>query len=1370
MTNKWGAYKERFLSTPLIYVKVVLWLVCLFFFTDLSANRNIRFIHLTNDDGLPNNTASSVCQDYKSFIWIATKNGLCKYDGQNVSTYYISDKIGKNDIISNQMQYVFEDGRKRLWAVSQSDMILYNRNMDRFESVLHYDTENSFIRTICCDNENNVYAAGNDLLKYDEEKHKFEPVLKNEKKINKSITSLAMDKEGLLWAGTMFEGLICVDAKNRKSNYYYHDNKNPYSVISNKILSLYKDSKEQLWIGTEDKGICLYDSDSKRFISFAGFPDVCVRAFAEDPEGNIWIGTEEGLYIYSPETGTFANYKQNYSDKYSLNDNAIYAIFRDKEDNMLVGTYFGGINILPNSFRHFHYYNYGNSDQFLSGKVVRQIVGDNAGNLWIATEDGGLDYYNRQTDRFEYFKPDKNHNSISYHNVHSLLLDSRQNLWAGTYLGGLNRYDLKTKQFTHYSHKNYPNMIADNVFSLIEDKEDRIWVGTTNGLTIYSRETNMFTRFKPQRFGAKPVNHLLQDSEGDIWIATRKNGLFCYNKNTDNLSNFIHTSNKNSIPDNYINYIFEDSKKNIWIGTYEDGLCKYNKQTESFTVYNETNGLSSNTVFGIIESNSGNLWISTNNGLSCMDVVNGTFTNYSVSEGLPNKQFNYNSVYKDPQGILYFGSINGMIAFDPEDMETTEYTPHVEFTDFKIFGKSIDPDENKSPLSKNIEEVEEIHLNSKQAQSFTLEFTVPTLSHSNSTFFAIKLNTDNSWSYIGQQRHVTYANLPHGKYRIMVKAAFNNNWTGDKPTKSITIIIDPPFWLSPVAYLIYTLVVAGIAIFFYNFLRSRQKEKNLILLERLEKEKIKEVNNLKLNFFTNISHELKTPLSLILTPLQSFLNKNVFNQEIRQKMELIANNALRMNRLIDELILFIKAETKQEKIRVKKGDLLNFIENISEGFRVLADEKEIEYVVDISPSTEEVRFAPEKVEKIVYNLLSNAFKYTGSGKIVLTAFLNHETDYTYLNLTVSDTGIGIAPDEIEKIFENYYQVKDFAKGKKTGFGIGLALTRELVLLHKGSISVSSEPDKGSVFSVKLNVDSGAFSHDEISGNAADARFIEEYKYLSVNPEDKEAGTHENTIDGEISDRQYKMLIVEDNRELLNFYRELFSDVYTVITEENGKKGLETAKSQLPDIIISDIMMPELTGTQLARKLKTSLDTCHILLILLTSKTGEEAQLEGYDSGADLYIEKPFNPVLMRKQISNLLNTKENQKKLYLANKVELSDIVTNARDKKLISDIEKIILENMDNSAFSINEILKEIGIGRTLLHVKLKSMVGLSATEFINNIRIKESVKMLLSGCNISEAAYSTGFSSPSYYTHCFKKMFGVSPSEYLANKKFNN
>jgi ligand-binding sensor domain-containing protein/signal transduction histidine kinase/DNA-binding response OmpR family regulator len=1341
------------------------------FFTLFPVNaergRNIRFTHLTNEDGLPNNTAYSVCQDYKGFIWIATKSGLCKYDGKTIFIYRLAGEEVGVRTTSNQVRQVFEDYRQRLWAVSYTGVYLYNRDMDKFESIIRY-SEASFIRVACDDNENHVYAAGNEILKYNETTGRFEAIpISHGERIQRNITCLISDKYGQLWAGTMFGGLLCVDIKNGKLSNYTHNENNPHSLISDKILSLYRDSENRIWIGTEDRGICYYDENSKYFVRIKDFPNVCVRAFAEDPDGNIWMGTEDGLYIYTPETGKFTNHKQNYNDKHSLNDNAIYAIFRDREDNMLLGTYFGGINIYPDSFRRFFYYDYGYSNEYLSGKAVRQIVGDSSGNLWIATEDGGLNYFDRQKDRFEHFKPGQKRNSISYHNVHSLLLDSRNHLWVGTYLGGLNRYDLKTKHFTHYSHVKYPDMIVDNVFSLIEDRDHEIWVGTTGGLSIFNPATNQFRKFNSPNFGVQSVDNLREDSDGNIWIATRMQGLYCYNKTMENLQNFPYISNGKGLSDNYVNYIFEDSRKNIWLATHEGGLCKYDRQTESFTVYTEKDGLPSNTVFGITESNSGNLWISTNNGLSCMDVINETFVNYSESEGLPNKQFNYNSVYRDVGGMLYFGTINGMIAFYPEDLQTIQNKARVEFTDLKVLGKSVNPEEKASPLSKNIGDVREIHLNSEQAQSFTFEFTVPTLCHPNSTFFAIKLDTDKDWSYIGSRRHVTYANLPHGEYIMTVKAAFNNRWDDMEPVSSIRIIIDPPFYLSVMSYIIYVLIILGIAVAFYLFMRHRQQEKGLILSERLEKEKIREINALKLNFFTNISHELRTPLSLILVPLQAFLDKNVFSPEICPKMKLIVNNARRMNNLVDELMLFTKIETKQEKIRVKKGDLPDFIRNISEGFHVLAEEKGLEYIIQIAPSAEEVWFAPVKVEIIVYNLLSNAFKYTDRGKITVTACLEYRPDYTYLNLSVSDTGVGIAPDETEKIFENYYQVNDFVKSKKTGFGIGLALVRELILLHRGSIRVDSEPGKGSVFTVKLNVSSRAFSPDEISDKDADARFMEDYKFLSVKMESKESEASEDAVDREISDRQYKMLVVEDNRELLNFYRELFSDIYTVITAENGREGCRIARRKLPDIIVSDVMMPEMNGIEMAHRLKSRLETCHIPLILLTAKTGEEAQLEGYNSGADLYVEKPFHPSLMRKQISNLLTTKENQKKLYLVNKIELNDIVTSERDKKLLAGIESIIMKNLDNDAFSVNDIMREMGVGRTLLHIKLKSMIGLSATEFINNVRIKESVKILLSGNNVSETAYATGFSSPNYYSRCFKKFFGMSPNEYLAKEK---
>lgn len=1342
-----------------------LFLLCILctIYASATINRNIRFIHLTNNEGLPINSISSICQDYRGFIWIGTKSGLCKYDGKTIINYDIESARG-GKLNNGQIRQVFEDSRNRLWVVAQKGINVYDRDKDVFQCV-KTDSDFQFRKTICEDNTGTIYVAGSGIQVYNEEKGIFQSVHLEGEPIQGNITSITSDINGGLWIGTNFYGITYLDTRTGKQTYYRHDVSNQHSLISNRIMSVYTDTKGNPWIGTEYKGVCRLDKATGKFHTIEDFPEICVRAFTEDKSGNIWIGTENGLYIYNPATGNYTNHKQNYNDRYSLNDNAIYTIFRDREDNILIGTYFGGINIFPNSFRQFLYYDYGYSDNYLSGKAVRQIVGEKSGNLWISTEDGGLNYYNRAEDKFVHFLPQPKANSISYHNVHSLVLASNNNLWIGTYLGGLNKYNLATNTFTHYNLAGYPELIADNIFALLEDRDKQIWIGTTHGVTVFNPAKNSFKRFSQDIIGSKSIDHLYEDSEGSIWIASRTNGVYCFNKEDNTLVNFHYKEDGSQLPDNYVNYIFEDSDRNIWIATHESGLCKYNKQSGTFTTFTTKDGLPSNTIYSIIESNSGNLWISTNNGLSSLDIDDYTFTNYSVSEGLPNKQFNYNSVYKAPDGLLYFGTINGMIAFYPEDLQTIQHVAKVEISSLKIMGNTVKPEDKDSPLPENIAECDRIRLSSEQAKSFTLDFTVPTLSHPNSTFYAIKFDTDKDWSYMGSQNHVTYANLPPGEYVFNVKAAFNNRWRGNEPVKSLRIIIAPPIWKSSTAYVLYSILFLTIALLIYYFIKKRQEEKRIMLAERLEKEKIKEINALKLNFFTKISHELRTPLTLILTPIQSYLDKNIFRPEIRPKMKLVADNAQRMNSLVDELILFTKIETRQEKIRVKKGNLMNFIETICEGFELLAEEKALTFTLDIPQSEDLVWFAPVKVEKIIYNLLSNAFKYTERGEIKVTARYEETNGCTCLRLTVADTGVGIEPSLKDKIFENYYQVNDFVDGKKTGFGIGLALVRELATLHKGSIEVESEVNKGSAFTVRINVSAKAFAADEISDKDADNEFLENYKYLKVSAPNAEEITPAN-MENTLRTKPYKLLIVEDNKELLNTYLELFEDTYTLVCADNGETGYALATEHLPDLIISDVMMPGMNGFELAKKLKSTLETCHIPVILLTAKTGEEAQLEGYGSGADLYIEKPFHPTIIQKQISNLIATKENQKKKYKSNEIDIEDIDANEKDKKLISKVEQVIIAHLEDSNFSLNDLLREVGVGRTLLHIKLRSILGLSTTEFINKVKLHESVKLLAKGKNISEAAYATGFSSPNYYSRCFKKYFGMSPNDYIRDK----
>lgn len=1326
-----------------------------------QAGRNFRFTHLTNDNGLPANTVYSICQDFKGFIWIATADGLCKYDGRRVTVYEVEPEksIRKKGGIVRQ---VFEDRQRRLWVITQKGVNRYCRDHDRFDFVA-VDSSSNFSRVLYQDSVGTIYLGGSGVFVYNEHTGGFEAFRAGGNEAVKAyVTAVTSDEKGRVWLGRMYGGLICADVRNGKLSRYRQHARHGNSLLSDKITSLFTDRRGKIWIGTEDKGVCRFDPLTNRFVRPAGFPPVCVRAFAEDAEGNIWIGSENGLYIYSASEERFVHYRQDYNDKYSLNDNAVYTIFRDREDNMLVGTYFGGINLFLNSFRQFLYYDYGYSDRSLSGKAVRQMIGDPDGNLWIATEDGGLNHYDRTTGLFDHLTHRPGRSSLSYHNVHSLLLDRQNQLWIGTYLGGLNRYDLKTRQFTHYTFPHNPELLSNNIFCLLQDRNGEIWIGTTNGVAVYNPGERTFRQFEKRLVGSNSINHLLEDSGGDIWIATRTHGVFRYDRSAQSLQNYTYRPDGTGISDNFVTYLFEDSRRILWMGTLGGGLCRFDPSDETFTVYTVGDGLPSNTVYAVTESRSGHLWLSTNNGLSCLDAERRFFVNYSISEGLPNKQFNYNSVYRAADGFLYFGTINGLIGFDPEALKMHRQTAQVEFTDFKIYGKSALPAANGSPLSRNIEEVHEIRLNSEQAKSFSFEFTVPTVSHSNTTSFAYKLSPDNDWNYIGNQNQLTYANLPAGEYTLHVKAAFTNNWNEQAPVRSIRISIAPPFWRSYTAYWLYFAAAVLAGMLGYVFMKRRRLEKLAVSAERLEKAKMAEINALKIGFFTTISHELRTPLSLIWVSLQSLLEKQGGSAEAKQKIKSAADHARRMSVLIDELMLFSKVETRQEKIRVKKGNLSAFLRSIAEGFQVLADEKGLEYVQEIPVTSEEVWFAPVKVEKIVYNLLSNAFKYTENGRVAVSARYEQAGVYTFLNLTVSDTGIGIASDQKDKIFENYYQVDDFVKSKKTGFGMGLALARRLVLLHKGSIGVESEPGRGSVFTVRLNVTAAAFSADEISDKNADALFLEEYKYLPAKYE--APATVAPCVPAGSAGKPYKILFVEDQEELLSAYSGLFGDTYTVIGAGNGSDGYRLARKELPDIVISDVMMPGMDGFALAHKLKSRIETCHIPLILLTAKTEEEAQWQGYANGADLYVKKPFDPALIRQQVANLIATKENQKKLFAANKMEIYDLKADDKDKKLIADIERLIIDNLDNSRFSLDFLLKAIGMGRTLLHVKLKNIVGLSTTEFINNVRLKESLKLLAAGKNVSEAAYGTGFSSPNYYSRCFKKVFGISPNEYLS------
>jgi len=1338
--------------------------ILMFFFSSLiaeGATGKIRFSHITNRDGLPSNTVFSIMQDYKGYYWFGTKAGLCRYDGQTIVKY----EHLFNDTTSlpgNLVHCTYQDSKNNLWVSTITGIAIFDRANNNFHTI----NRKLIIRDIIETKEGTIFAASTIGLKV------FDPVSRdfvsfksvNNFEINNFCTSLVLDDAGRLWVGTT-SGLFQINLESNTVSYYKSNSANPDALISDNIFHLYVDSGKRLWVGTGNKGVCYFDEQTGRFIQVKGLSNDYVHCMTEDDFGRLWIGTERGLNIYNPKTKKMQIYFYNPSDKNALNDNAIHSIYFDDYKNMLVGTYFGGVNLSMKIYQQFNIYESGDSKQSISGKAVRQIIGDKQDNLWIATEDGGLNYFDRKNDSFKVYKHIQGQNSLSYNNVHSVMLDRDGDLWIGTFLGGLNKLAKSTQSFTLYNREKYPAFNVDNVFAILQDKSGLFWIATSNGVLTYNKSTKEFKQFKPDIFFSETVNVLLEDSRGDIWLGSRNFGAFKYNKEMNNLQNY-RPGGRNSISDLFINYLYEDHENNIWIATHNGGLNLLNVKTDSISVFRKSEGLPSNTVFSLIQDNENNLWITTNNGLSKYDLTQNVFSNFTVQEGLPNNQFNYNSAYKDKDGRLYFGTIDGLISFDPQTLVMPHSRAEIDITDFKIMGKSVVPDAPNSPIKKAINEVEEIVLTSEQAKFISFEFSLPTLFYSKNLSFDIKMtNSDQDWINMGTQRQVSFSNLSPGEYTFMLKVADNISWA-NTDVKSIRIKVLPPFWRTNLAYIIYALLLLAVIFYYNRYMNKKRKEERNILREKNEKERIKEINRLKLNFFTNVSHELNTPLTLIISPVQNLLTQFNLSPDLEEKLRMIKRNAERMKHLIEELISLGKIETEEEKITVHEGFALRFILELGSGFRSWAELKKIHYTMDITVTKYPVYFDSVKVEKIVYNLLSNAFKYTEpQGEVKLSAGYFLENGMKMLRIEVEDTGRGIPEKNLNKIFEKYYQISDY--DKSSGFGIGLNLVKQLVASHKGRINVKSEIGKGSKFSVVLNVDRKSYLEHEISESKFDNEQIVSYQYLVpdvledelINPDVKQS-----TDDQVKSAGKPSLLIVEDNQDMLQFIGDIFRDDYQINLCTNGKEAFAAALETMPDLIISDLMMPEMDGLELCRIMKTSIETCHIPFIMLTAKAEDENVAEGYEYGTDFYIKKPFNAAVLVQQVKNILTTQENQRNYFRENTDSVFDSAAiNSRDKKLLENINEHIMNHLSEENYSIINLTKDLGISRTLLHTKLKGLVGMSATEYVNKVKLKEGLRLLQEGNNISEVSYITGFSSPSYFSRCFKKVYGVSPREYL-------
>lgn len=1320
------------------------------------------FNKLTTSHGLSHNTVYAIAQDRRGFMWVGTREGLNRYDGNTILTFY-ADPRDSTKLFSNHITALEVGGDGLLYVGTSRGLHIYNDSKGIFKRIYYKKTQAGYISRILRTRDGTLLicsSTGLFVLK------------KGQSELSQLVSNInAIDlvefKRGVFWISTLQKILMINEHGEVLREYTTLRNLSNQSVsLDENIFCLFKDSFGDIWLGSKKDGLFKYDLEKDSFKpvitqhKFNRLEANAIRILSEDIHGKIWIGTESGLFIYDRTRGSFQHYTQSFDQSLTaLSDKAIYAIYKSKEGIMWIGTYFGGVNIVKPREKGFKSLASDGGFKQLNGKAISDIIQDKHDKLWIATEDGGVNIWDRKTGSLSYLKNEFGKKGLSVNNVHSLYEDENDIFWIGTFLGGLNKYDLKNETIRVYKkdQEETSAFTSNMVYAIHKDRNGELWIGTTAGLSKFNHKKGTYEPFKPEIFQEKFIYEIYEEHSGGLWIcAINSDSLYHYNPVTTQLSKYRYYDSAFSVNQGFI-CALEDSKGQMWFGTINRGLVRLDRSSGTFTANTVEQGLSNNYVYGILEDSHDNLWMSTNKGLSKYNVQEQRFTNYDISHGLPNNQFNFKSAFKDRSGWMYFGTINGLCYFHPDSLMENNTGLAIYLSDFKLFNKSVTVGAG-SVLEKTIDATEEIVL--RYADNvITLEFGAINYYSSGNNKYAYYLEGfEQEWNFVDGKNNATYTNLSPGEYIFKVKSANNDGFWSDN-VKQLKIIVLPPFWLSKWAMILYGVLIVALFLLYKTFLSYRNKEKMAVQIERMEKEKIREINQHKLNFFTYISHEFKTPLTLIMASIDKFLQDKSVNEDNNTGYWSIKRSAKRLHFLIDQLMEFRKVETDHAHIHYAKGDVILFLRDTFMAFSPLFNKKQIDFYFNSDTTAFSTFFDADKLEKIITNLLSNAVKYTGENGLIemeTSIKTNPEGPYDSIKIIIYDTGVGMDPEELQNIFTAFYQT-EHGKKSGSGTGIGLALVKSLTDFLNGTVEIESMQQTGTQVTLTLPLPRGVSKGNVeiVDGN----RSIDIEHVLPL-PDNGHAqnGQLGNSVP------EYHLMIVEDSEELIDFLSEHFDKNYKIVQAGNGAVALGKIKKSAPDIIISDIMMPEMDGIELCRAVKSDINTSHIPVILLTAKTTIENKLEGLDGGADAYIAKPFSLKELDLVIKNQLNTRSKLRSHFLKfGSVKDMDMSFANRDQDFILKLTSIVEKHLDNAEFNITLFAQEACVSRSLLHLKLKKLVSLSASEFIRHIRLQKAANLLKgTGFTIAEIAYKVGYSDSNYFSRSFKEKYLVNPSEY--------
>ncbi len=1374
------------------------------------------FEHLSIENGLSHNTVTSIIQDHKGLMWFGTSDGLNLYDGYRF-TVFKSNIYDSLSISGNRITRIFEDSRGRLWIGTRNGLNLFDRenfNFQRYPLLpLDNQEQNTFVKAIYEDTQQRVWVGsyGNGLFLLDEKTRTFNPVPLNagntaeEKKLDLLVSDIYEDSRGNFWIATGRTGIILYDTDRRISEFKSFTRDEP--ARNSFVKTIFEDKEGELWVCTEQQGIFRIDPASWKLIHYLYEPgenslsNNIVKDVLQDQSGRLWFATDGGgINIFDKKTETFSHYTFDIGEPFSLSSNAVYTFFKDPNEIIWIGTFGGGINIMdPNKKPFLHFTQEENNPRSLSHPAVLSFGEDKAGSIWIGTDGGGLNRFDPETRQFRPFKHEPSDNSsLSSNAVTSIHIDSGNRIWVGTFAGGLNRFDPLTGKFTRYRHNpdDAQSLINDNVWVIEELDEERLLVGTLAGLDVFNPLTSEFSHHLITSESEKTVNNRILDlmvvSEKEIWVGS--NGLWKLNLISGVMKSVPLIIGKDTLSWNFdVREIFRDSRNQIWIGTEGGGLLKYLPAEKAFRLNTMEEGLPNNAIHEIQEDSQGYLWISTNGGLARLDTETGVFRNYDASDGLQSSQFSYSASLHTRGGLMLFGGVNGFNLFAPGEIKDNPFQPPVLFTDFRLFNREVGLNTESSPLKAHISMTDEITLKHNQS---VISFEFAALNYTSTgknQYEFIMEGFEDEWNRVGNQRTATYTNLDPGEYVFRVRASNNDGvWNTEGASLNLTVL--PPFWETKFAFVLYGIIILLMLFSYRQYSINRAHMKNEIRIKEMEKKQIENVNQMKMQFFTNISHEFRTPLTLILAPLQKLATRDDLDQQVTRLHSIMYRNANRLLRLINQLMDLRKIEKGSMDLRVSENDIVSYVKDIMMAFNNQASDKTILYSFESDLSFLKIWFDADKLDKIIYNLLSNAFKFTPEGgKITLrirvkspeevqkmgrktfrrkTSRLPENLNNGYVEITVKDNGPGIPVEKVDKIFDRFYQIPLKESYRQQGTGIGLSLAKDLAILHQGDLTASSVPGKGSKFKVYLPLDSGCYTPEQkdesirtLHPDPSEVQNVIDEKYEVIN-QNLESET------GEADTFKASILIVEDNRDVRNFIRISLEPIYHILEAENGKEGMEMAFREIPDLIISDIMMPEMDGIEMAGNIHADKRTSHIPLIFLTAKTNETSRIEGLETGVEDYIPKPFNPRELALKVKNIINRRkmlaENlRQKLIL----EPSSPEIESSDERFTRQAMEIVENHISDPEFDVQEFVREMGMSRSVLYRKLRSVTNQSANEFINSIRLKRAAQLLAANSyNVSEVSYMVGFNDPQYFSKCFRKQYNLTPSQYAAQNKVSD